>query len=150
MNGALCRTFKEACYALGLLNNDKEWNAAVLEASQWASTRKLRELFVTITMFCEVFATLLFWQRNAKLFSEDILYKKRKLFKHSELILSYEQILTYCLVEIEKLLNKNGESLKDFEGPPQLELEEIKHLDSILICEQLMYDVHQLRMQHNL
>ena len=54
MNGALCRTFKEACYALGLLNNDKEWNAAVLEASQWASTRKLRELFVTITMFCEV------------------------------------------------------------------------------------------------
>ncbi|GJS02537.1 helicase [Tanacetum coccineum] len=45
---------------------------------------------------------------------EDILHKKRKLFKYPELQLTDEQLKNYCLLEIEALLNRNGISLTDF------------------------------------
>ncbi|GJZ21425.1 helicase [Tanacetum coccineum] len=41
-------TFKAACFAYGLLNDDKEWTHAITEASFWAMAPQLRELFVTI------------------------------------------------------------------------------------------------------
>jgi len=64
-------------------------------------------------------------------------------------MLSQEQISTFCLVEIEKLLNKKGKSLSDFKGLSHPALEEIKHLDNILIREQLIYDAHELKRQHD-
>ncbi|GJX17398.1 ATP-dependent DNA helicase PIF1-like protein [Tanacetum coccineum] len=41
-------TFKAACFAYGLLNDDKEWTHAIAEASIWAMAPQLRDLFVTI------------------------------------------------------------------------------------------------------
>ena len=64
VNGVVYPIFKEACYALGLLNDDKEWNDALLEASQWATASQLRELFMTILLFCEVGDPVQFWQTN--------------------------------------------------------------------------------------
>ena len=34
VNGYSCRSFKEACIYLGLLQNDAEWDACLREASQ--------------------------------------------------------------------------------------------------------------------
>ena len=53
------------------------------------------------------------------------------------------------MVEIEKLLNKNDKSLRDFKGLPHPNLEEIKHLENRLIREQQIYDVHELKRQHD-
>ncbi|GKB36720.1 DNA helicase PIF1, ATP-dependent [Tanacetum coccineum] len=36
VNGRICSTFKEACFAYGLLNDDKEWTREIQEASLWA------------------------------------------------------------------------------------------------------------------
>ena len=47
-------TLKSACYALGLLDGDKEWNDAIKEAEQWATAAQLSQLFVTLLLFCEV------------------------------------------------------------------------------------------------
>ena len=33
VNGIVYETYQETCYALGLLDNDKEWHDAILEAS---------------------------------------------------------------------------------------------------------------------
>ncbi|GKC08114.1 ATP-dependent DNA helicase PIF1-like protein [Tanacetum coccineum] len=41
-------TFKAACFAYGLLNDDKEWTHTIAEASFWAMAPQLRDLFVTI------------------------------------------------------------------------------------------------------
>jgi hypothetical protein len=47
-------TFKEACNAHSLLNNDQEWYNAFDEAACWATSNQLRQLFVTMLLFCEV------------------------------------------------------------------------------------------------
>nr|GEV34606.1 ATP-dependent DNA helicase PIF1-like [Tanacetum cinerariifolium] len=44
-------TFKAACFAYGLLNDDKEWTHAIAEASFWAMAPQLRDLFVIILLF---------------------------------------------------------------------------------------------------
>ncbi|GKA03583.1 ATP-dependent DNA helicase PIF1-like protein [Tanacetum coccineum] len=41
-------TFKVACFAYGLLNDDKEWTHTIAEASFWVMAPQLRDLFVTI------------------------------------------------------------------------------------------------------
>lgn len=33
VNGTMYNTFKQACYVLGLLNDDKEWNDVIREAT---------------------------------------------------------------------------------------------------------------------
>ncbi|GJU23409.1 DNA helicase PIF1, ATP-dependent [Tanacetum coccineum] len=54
VNNRLCATFKEACFAYGLLNDDREWTHAISEASLWALGPQLRDIFITILLFCDV------------------------------------------------------------------------------------------------
>ena len=53
VNGQLC-PFKVACFALGLLDGDREWNDAIREASNWDTGQQVREFSVTILLFYEV------------------------------------------------------------------------------------------------
>ncbi|GJW55243.1 hypothetical protein Tco_0099328 [Tanacetum coccineum] len=62
-NGRICNTFKEACSTYGLINDDKEWTQAILEASLWASGAHLRDLLVTILLFCELNSPLQLWEK---------------------------------------------------------------------------------------
>ncbi|XP_021991288.1 uncharacterized protein LOC110888052 [Helianthus annuus] len=88
VDGVVYETFKEACYAYGLLNDDKEWNDALSEAKLWASGSQLRELFVTMLLFCEVNRPAQLWAQNWEILSDDILYMKRRLFMFPGLHLS--------------------------------------------------------------
>ncbi|XP_050255276.1 uncharacterized protein LOC126701205 [Quercus robur] len=109
-------TYKAACYAHGLLDDDKEWDDAIKEASNWASRRQLRELFATLLLFCEVIDPHALWMANWELFSDDILYRQKHLLMYDNLHLIEEQIQNYALFEIEQILVKNGRSLKEFDG----------------------------------
>ena len=44
--------FKKRCMAEGLLKDDKEWDAALKEASEWKSAPQLRRLFAMIVKEC--------------------------------------------------------------------------------------------------
>ena len=46
INGVDYKTYREAYYALGLLDDDKEWNDCLSKAALWASGNELRNLFV--------------------------------------------------------------------------------------------------------
>ncbi|GJY01554.1 ATP-dependent DNA helicase PIF1-like protein, partial [Tanacetum coccineum] len=59
------------------------------------------------------------WETNWQALSEDILHKKRKLYKYLELQLTDEQIRNYCLIEIQELLRRFGRSLTDVKDLPQ-------------------------------
>jgi hypothetical protein len=54
VNGIIHPSYKSACYALGLLDDDSEWDDCIKEASHWASAHQMRQLFCTILLFCEV------------------------------------------------------------------------------------------------
>ena len=80
-------TYKGACYALGLLNDDKEWHECINEAVHWANGKQLCQLFVTILMFCEVSDSLTLWDSNWKILIEDILNRQRHISHFHDLIL---------------------------------------------------------------
>lgn len=68
------QTFRDAYYALGLLDDDKEHVDAIVEASHWGMPSYLRELFA-ILLLCHV--RRLFG--NSHLLSEDILHEERRV-----------------------------------------------------------------------
>ena len=48
-----CDTYKEVCRRLGLLQDDREWSEALTEAAATGMCPQLRELYVTILLYCE-------------------------------------------------------------------------------------------------
>ncbi|XP_059285058.1 uncharacterized protein LOC132038402 [Lycium ferocissimum] len=116
INGVKHKTYQEACYALGLLDDDKEWNDCLAEASIWATGNELRHLFVTILIHCQVSDSSMVWKNNYEILSEDIPALRRKRLRMKNLLLSQEQIEAYTLFEIESILLKMGKSLQDIDG----------------------------------
>ncbi|GJX95035.1 DNA helicase PIF1, ATP-dependent [Tanacetum coccineum] len=148
VNKLVCSTFKEACFAYGLLNDDREWTRAIQEASVWALGPQLRDLFVTILLFCDVSRPLKLWEETWEVLSEDILHRKRKLFKYPELQLTAEQIQNYCLVEIQEVLNRNGRTLAEFQDLPRPNPKLLTNMDNRLIREALEFDMNKSRIEH--
>nr|XP_043619723.1 uncharacterized protein LOC122591524 [Erigeron canadensis] len=148
VNGREYATYKEACIAYGLLNDDKEWTDAINEAKLWATGSQLRDLFITILMFCDVRSPLEIWNENWETLSEDILYRKRRQFKFPNLHLSNEQIKNYCLVEIHEILQRNGKSLDDFSDIPKPDETLLTAMDNRLIREELNYNQSQEALEH--
>ena len=143
VNDVEYKTFKAACFAYGLLNDDKEWTYAITEARQWALAPQLRDLFITILLFCDVSRPLQFWEENWEALSEDILHKKRKHFRYPDLELTEEQIKNYCLIEIQDLLNMNGKSLDNFQDLPRPDPRILTNMDNRLIREALDFDMQK-------
>ncbi|GKE03127.1 ATP-dependent DNA helicase PIF1-like protein [Tanacetum coccineum] len=133
VNDIICSTFKEACFAYGLLNDDKEWTRAIQEASFWS---------------------LKLWEENWEVLSDVILYKKRLLFKYHELQLTKEQIQNYCLMEIQDpVVRERAESvqecLTEFSDMPQPNPALLTSLnpEQRLIYEELVDSVHNKKGQ---
>ena len=65
-------TFRSACRACGLLGDDQEWYSAFDEAAAWATSIQLRNLFVTMLLFCEVGDEYAFFEKVWRLLADDI------------------------------------------------------------------------------
>lgn len=148
INGITFSTFKDACYALGLLESDKEWHDAIEEASHWSTSHQLRELFVTLLLFCEVSNPSLLWEKNWSQLADDILYRQRCLLGLDDMLLSDSQIKNYTLYEIEIFLEKNDRSLKEFPTLLFPDLALIRETNNRLIAEELNYDMQALAIEH--
>jgi hypothetical protein len=70
-------TFKESCRAHGLLEDDQEWYNAFDEATSWATSNQLCQIFVTMLLFYEVCNELSFFEKVWRLFADDIQYNTR-------------------------------------------------------------------------
>ena len=68
-------SFKEACIALGLLQNDEEWDQCLKEAEQVQTGMQLRKLFAILLLFCEVTRPEILWEAHISTFSEDISFQ---------------------------------------------------------------------------
>ncbi|XP_074374349.1 uncharacterized protein LOC141714747 [Apium graveolens] len=142
VNGVTYPTFKAACYALGLLDDDKECVDCLSEASVWATGNELRNLFVTILIFCQVSNIPELWKTHSQILSEDMLHLQRKRFQVPNLQLTKEHIEAYALLEIEGLMQKLGKSLKEIDEMPQLDSSLTREFGNRLLNEELDYDRH--------
>ena len=70
-------SYKDACRALGLLGDDKEWFEALANASHTASCSEIRRLFVMIILFCDVANPQQLFITHWSHMCDDILYKLR-------------------------------------------------------------------------
>ena len=75
INGILYPSFKEACIALGLLQDDEEWDQCLKEAGQIQTGMQLRKLFATLLLFCEVIRPEVLWEKNISALTDDILFQ---------------------------------------------------------------------------
>lgn len=78
VNDTTYSTFQEACYVLGLLDNDKEFIDAIIEASELASGSQLRRLFVTLLVMKTMSQPEVVWNATWQLLSDGIVYEKKE------------------------------------------------------------------------
>ncbi|KAF8369565.1 hypothetical protein HHK36_032409 [Tetracentron sinense] len=133
-------TFKAACPALGLLDDDTEWHESLTEASLWATGRQLRYMFCSMLMFSELTNPLELWERHWMDLTDDMQYKSRRDTGEPDLSLDIIVQKNMGLNEIEQILNKNGRSLKEFTGMLMPSLENTTVLLNRLIREELSFD----------
>ncbi|KAK9669431.1 hypothetical protein RND81_13G129500 [Saponaria officinalis] len=137
-----------ACYALGLLGDDKEYIDAIIEASFWGSSFYLRSLFATLLLSGSVAKPEIVWEKTWHLLSDDILYKRRTILQNQELQLSDDELKTYALLDIEAALQSNGSSLQKFDDMPfPDDLSSSEHVNK-LILDELSYDKDALFDEH--
>nr|XP_025660692.1 uncharacterized protein LOC112756337 [Arachis hypogaea] len=149
VNGVVYGSFKEACYALGLLQDDKEFIDAIIEASTWASGNYLRDLFVVLLLSNNVVRPEVVWEQCYHVLSEDILFCHRKNMQCADLELSPEQIMNMTLAKIEDKLQGNGRSLKEFDKMPYPSSDVIDGLEDRLLLDELNFDVDALTKELN-
>ncbi|XP_013745491.2 uncharacterized protein LOC106448109 [Brassica napus] len=148
VGGTKFEEFRDACFARGLLDDDKEWHDAIVEPSHWATGRQLRSLFVLILLYCEVGNPLELWNHTWKLLAEDILYMKQREFNFPGLILQDQQLQEYTLIEIERLLKENDKSLADFAGMPKPNPSVLKEISNTVLRQELNYDTEKEAIEH--
>ncbi|CAH9134225.1 unnamed protein product, partial [Cuscuta epithymum] len=149
VNGTIHATFKDACYARGLLQDDKDHIGCIKQVSHWGSAHALRELFVTLLTSDELSKPELVWKQCWEDLSDDVLYNIRRNLNDQELDLSAAQIKNYALLEVEKLLQQKGKSLRNYANMPFPSVSQIDSLEHNLIHEEMRYDVDALSEEHS-
>jgi len=100
IDGVIHATFKTACFSLGLLENDEQWNNALAVATVSKSSSKLRELFAIIIVFCPPSEPQSLWEQFRNDFCEDILHTERTRLNDLQFTFS-DEIFNRGLIEIE-------------------------------------------------
>ncbi|CAF1725745.1 uncharacterized protein LOC106358001 isoform X2 [Brassica napus] len=121
VDGVLYPTYEDACYALGLMDDDKEFIEAIKDASFCSSATYARKLFARMLVSKSISQPHVVWEATWEYLTEDILYKKRRETGRPDMNLTIEQIKNIALTEIENHLLSNGRSLKKWPLMPKPE-----------------------------
>ncbi|XP_042016304.1 uncharacterized protein LOC121764332 [Salvia splendens] len=148
VNGVQCDSFRDACFALGLLDDNKEYIDGIVEASFWSSAHSLRLQFVSLLSSESVSRLDVLWKKYWKHLSDDVVYNQRKLRNRPDLVLSDDEIHNIVLADVEKLLMNVGKSLHDYHGMPYPEPQYFETFQNTLISDELSYDRDALGREH--
>ncbi|XP_074374308.1 ATP-dependent DNA helicase RRM3-like [Apium graveolens] len=148
VNGHIHEKFKEACAALGLLQNDNQWHEAISENSHTSLPPQLREMFVNILAYRPISDPLRLWEANWQCMSDDILIIRRHMLNDPHLYLSDKDLKNYALAEIEKLCNDIEKSLKDYATMPFPSGVYFSNAVNRLLHEETSYDKEELKILH--
>lgn len=76
------KTFKEACLARGLLDNDKEYITGIKDAIAWGSAHRVRKMFVMLLYFNSLSDPVNVWEQTWEHLAEDVERKQRRIYKN--------------------------------------------------------------------
>ncbi|KAM0847424.1 hypothetical protein ACQ4PT_055022 [Festuca glaucescens] len=131
--------FKEACAARGLLGDDTEWYHAFDEAVLWGFGARLRQLFVTMLLYCGVKSERTFFERYWVDLADDLQYGIRLARQDPKYEVPIGHLRDMLLSELESVFLKNGARIADFNLPPRTTYEGAFH-GNRLVQEEMAYD----------
>ncbi|XP_010479356.2 PREDICTED: uncharacterized protein LOC104758217 [Camelina sativa] len=148
VDGILYPRYQDACAALGLLEDDQLYIDTIIEASQWGSAKYMRQLFVRLLTSESFSSPNHVWLNTWHLLAEDILDMQRRIQEKPGLEMTSDQLKNQALIEIEKLLQSNGSSLKTYSSLPYPVNNNIPSSSNRLIAEELCYDTEKCASDH--
>ncbi|CAF4947498.1 unnamed protein product [Pieris macdunnoughi] len=105
-------TFREACEARGLLEDDNHWNITLEEAAQCRSAAKVRMLFAILIATCGLSNPQQLWERYKIQMADDILHRVQH---HNPNVTYNDFIFNEALTKIEdQVITITGKDLSDF------------------------------------
>jgi hypothetical protein len=148
VSGVVHPTFQLACKTLGLLGDDKEWEDVFCEAMATATSPQIRNLFVSVILFCDVADPEVLFNKFLRSMYDDIITRFKSSFAMPNLKLFDDELKNYVLYELELLFNVAGTSLEKHKLPmPDGRL--LSEIKTKLLREELNYDIADLICQHS-
>jgi hypothetical protein len=135
-DGVQFHTYKAACLARGLLEDDGEWNQCLQEAGEMQVGSQLRSLFATILIHCIPAQPEVLWVKHRDKICDDV---KHLLIARDIPDPSDIQIYDYGLHLLGRILFQSGRYLSDF-PPMPLPLLNWAVAGNSLLQEQLNYN----------
>ncbi|GJU61123.1 ATP-dependent DNA helicase RRM3-like protein [Tanacetum coccineum] len=136
-------TFKDACYARGLLEDDKEYIDGLLEASHWGMGNYLRPFFVMLIMTDSMSRLKFVYEKTWHVMATDVESIERVKKNDPD-----EQKKNYCLLYIEHMLLSNNKSLKSIPNMSYPIGEYTMDGYNRLVHDELSYDKDKLKEEH--
>jgi hypothetical protein len=130
-------TFREACLARGLLEDDGEWRQCLEEAAFMQTGSQLRQLFAMLLVFCQPSRPEVLWNQYAMSICDDL---RRHLMRQGIENATEETIRDYGLFLLDELLHDYGSSLQRFDSMPLPQRNWRTLEENPFIAEQLDYD----------
>lgn len=137
--GTTYATFREACQARGLIGDDAEWSYLFEEAIVWATPSQLRNMFMTVVLFCDVGDVRLLFQKYWKYLADDISRNMRQSSHLHSYVVPDNLLQMQLLQQLSTLFIRDGSSLESYNLPVLPDASHIA-LNNRLIIEELDYD----------
>ncbi|KAK9050036.1 hypothetical protein SSX86_030995 [Deinandra increscens subsp. villosa] len=140
VNGHQHASFRDACYALGLLDDDNEYIEAIKEASHHGTGHFLRNLFATMLVCSALSRPDHVWHQSWKTLSDGIVYQRQHNPNTEGSSINDDELKNLTLLEIEKILVLNNSSLNNFDSMPYPQCGDLLLSENALINEERSYD----------
>ena len=82
VNNIVYSSYEEACHAMGLLADDKEFIDTIKEVAELASGIQLKKLFVSLLVSNTMTRPQSIWKETWELLIDGILYDRRRLLRN--------------------------------------------------------------------
>ncbi|XP_058746103.1 uncharacterized protein LOC131618973 [Vicia villosa] len=132
VGGIVRESYRDACFEMGFLNDDKEYVAAINEAKDWGSGYFLRKLFVTMLLSGTIDRPRHVWEKTWRILSDDMQ-------------LSTTKLKNLTLIEIENMMQLNRRSLHEFKDMPYPDSYVTRHVGNRLIYDEHDYNADNER-----
>jgi hypothetical protein len=116
-NNKVYNTFRQACEARGLLEDDNEWNLLFDESIVYASSHQLRQLFVMVVLHCSVGNVRALFDKYWLYFCDDIHRSVCHALGNPHYIVPHEQLMSLLINKLTDIFAYSGGNINDYDLP---------------------------------